>query len=406
MIFAILHFLGGYCQIALSGPHQERFLNICVSKQICIWKLIRKDSHYIFYISRAGWKELDEIVAKTGCTYQCLSKKGLPFIFHRYKKRKIFILSLLISLGLFYVLSLFLWQIQVKGCYSHSEEEITDYLKDNGIKGGIKLSSISCHKLEEQIRKDYKDISWVSCDLKGTLLTVTIKETLDNEAIAEDKEAVPCNLIASKDGTIDSIIVRSGSAKVKKGDTVKAGDVLISGIVELFDDSGQLTETTNVMAEGDIYAITKQAYYDTFELLYYKKEYTGNTMTSLKLLIGKHLFSLPERENHFQNYDEKTKQIILHIGPQLYLPCSIFVTTKLECKIVEQKYSKKEALQEAKSRLALFEKEQEEKGLEILKNNVKITCDENQCTAGGTLMIRERFGKIQEIGSSTDEIQK
>ena len=199
MIFAILHFLGGYCQVALSGSHQERFLNICVSKQICIWKLIRKDSHYIFYISRAGLKELDDIVAKTGCTYQCLSQRGLPFLFHRYKKRKIFFLSLMISFTLFYILSLFLWQIQVKGCYSHSGEEIMDYLKENEIKGGIKLSSISCHKLEEQIRKDYKDIAWVSCDLKGTLLTVTIKETLDNEAIEEEKKTVPCNLIASKD---------------------------------------------------------------------------------------------------------------------------------------------------------------------------------------------------------------
>lgn len=406
MIFAILHFLGGYCQIALSGPHQERFLNICASKQICIWRLIRKDSHYIFYISKAGWKELDEIAVKTGCTYQCLSKRGLPFLFRRYKKRKVFILSLMISFALFYILSLFLWQIQAKGCYSHSEEEIIDYLKEKGIKSGTKISSISCHKLEEQIRKDYKDIAWVSCDLKGTLLTVTIKETLDNETIAEEKESVPCNLIASKDGTIDSIIVRSGSAKVKKGDKVKAGDVLISGLVELYDDSGQLTETTNVMAKGDIYAITKQVYSDTFELLYYKKDYTGNTATSLQFLVGKHLFSLPEKKNHFQNYDEKTKQIMLHIGPQLYLPCSIFVTTKLECKIVEHKYSKKEALQEAKSRLALFEKEQEEKGLEILKNNVKIDCDENQCTAKGTLMIRERFGKIQEIGSSSDLIQK
>lgn len=406
MIFAILHFLGGYCQVALSGSHQERFLNICVSKQICIWKLIRKDSHYIFYISRAGLKELDDIVAKTGCTYQCLSQRGLPFLFHRYKKRKIFFLSLMISFTLFYILSLFLWQIQVKGCYSHSGEEIMDYLKENEIKGGIKLSSISCHKLEEQIRKDYKDIAWVSCDLKGTLLTVTIKETLDNEAIEEEKKTVPCNLIASKDGTIDSIIVRSGSAKVKKGDTVKAGDVLISGLVELYDDSGQLTETTNVMAEGDIYAITKQAYSDSFELLYYKKEYTGNTSTALKLLIGKHLYTLPEKKNHFQNYDEKTKKIMLHIGSQLYLPCSLFVTTKLECKIVEQKYSQREALNEAKSRLNLFENELKEKGMEILNNNVKITCDENQCTAKGSLMIRERFGKIQEIGSSTDEILK
>ena len=60
MIFSILHFLGGYCKVVLSGGGQERFLNICVSKQILLWKLTRKDSQYIFFISRAGMEELED----------------------------------------------------------------------------------------------------------------------------------------------------------------------------------------------------------------------------------------------------------------------------------------------------------------------------------------------------------
>ena len=53
MIFSILHFLGGYCKVVLSGGGQERFLNICVSKQILLWKLTRKDSHYIFFYKQS-----------------------------------------------------------------------------------------------------------------------------------------------------------------------------------------------------------------------------------------------------------------------------------------------------------------------------------------------------------------
>lgn len=397
MIFAIIHFLGGYCQIALSGPNQERFLNVCVSKQICIWKLIQKDSHYIFYISRAGWKELEEIAIKTGCSYQCLSKKGLPFLFGQYRKRKILILAMGISIITFYILSLFIWQIQIKGGYSHSKEEIMDYLAENDIRSGTRISTISCHQLEEKIRKDYKDIAWVSCDLKGTLLTVSLKETLDKEALTEDKESFPCNLIAPGNGTIDSIIVRSGCAKVKKGDQVKQGDVLISGQVELYDDSGQLTETTNVMAEGDVFAVTKLQYEDSFDYLYYIKKYTGNHSNSWKIFVGKYIFDLPVGKTNYKDFDEKTRQIMLHIGPQLYLPISLYVTTKMECQVIEKKYSKEEALQEAKSRLEIFKKEQEERGLQILKDNVKISCEDNRCVAKGTLMIRERFGKIQEI---------
>ena len=44
---------------------------------------------------------------------------------------------------------------------------------------------------------------------------------------------------------------------VKKGDKVKPGDVLISGVVEIKDDAGEIAEETLVRAQGDVYAISK-----------------------------------------------------------------------------------------------------------------------------------------------------
>ena len=49
---------------------------------------------------------------------------------------------------------------------------------------------------------------------------------------------------------------------VKKGDKVKPGDVLISGIVEIKDDAGEIAEETLVRAQGDVYAISKIKYED------------------------------------------------------------------------------------------------------------------------------------------------
>ena len=97
MIFFILHFLSGYCKVILSGRNQERFLNICVSKQILLWKLSRQDAHYIFFVSRAGMEDLEDISAKTGCSYRIICKKGLPFLFYRYRKRKILLAAFLFS---------------------------------------------------------------------------------------------------------------------------------------------------------------------------------------------------------------------------------------------------------------------------------------------------------------------
>lgn len=397
MIFSILHFLNGYCKVVLSGENQERFLNICVGKRILLWKLTRKDSHYFFFVSRAGMEELEEISAKTGCTFRIVCKKGLPFLFYRYRKRKILLAAFLFSALSLYIMSLFLWQIQTVGCRSHSEEEILDYLEEQGIKSGRRLSDISCHALEEQIRRDYKDIAWVSCDLKGTLLTVTIKETLDIEAVQAETEDVPCNLIASKKGTIDSIVVRSGSALVKKGDKVKRGDVLISGEVGLYDDGGALTETALVKAEGNIFAITKLKYEDSFPMLHYIKKYTGRSFDVYQILAGSKLITLPGQKGNYRYYNEKTKQHMLHIGPQLYLPISLFITTRAECQVQEKTYTEEQAVKQAEKRLSVFLQEYEDQGIEIIENRVRIVCREGICTAKGKIILREPFGKIQEI---------
>lgn len=58
-----------------------------------------------------------------------------------------------------------------------------------------------------------------------------MKETLDKRDQKEgEMQESPCNLIASKKGRIASILVRSGSAKVKKGDKVKPGMCLFQGL--------------------------------------------------------------------------------------------------------------------------------------------------------------------------------
>ena len=231
MLFSLFHFLSGYCRVVLSGMNQERFLNLCAAKQILLWNIKKEGKHYIFYISRGGYKELQEISEKTGSTFRCIQKKGIPYLFCRYKKRKCFALALLFCTAIFIVMSCFIWQVQVTGSYGHSEEELLDYLEKKGVRSGTKISGFSCARLEEQIRKDFEDIAWVSCERKGTLLRVRVKETLDKRDQKEgEMQESPCNLIASKKGKIASILVRSGSAKVKKGDKVKPGDVLISGL--------------------------------------------------------------------------------------------------------------------------------------------------------------------------------
>ena len=77
MLFSLFHFLSGYCRVVLSGMNQERFLNLCAAKQILLWNIKKEGKHYIFYISRGGYKELQEISEKTGSTFRCIQKESV-----------------------------------------------------------------------------------------------------------------------------------------------------------------------------------------------------------------------------------------------------------------------------------------------------------------------------------------
>ena len=80
-------------------------------------------------------------------------------------------------------------------------------------------SKVDCEELEEQLRKDFEDIAWISCSLEGTKLSIEITETLNVFTDTSMKE--PCNIIASKDCTISDIVTASGTPVVTAGTDVK-----------------------------------------------------------------------------------------------------------------------------------------------------------------------------------------
>ena len=61
------------------------------------------------------FKEVAKIAKKTKCRIKIKSKKGMPFVFNRYKKRKIFAILLICIFVSIIVFSNFIWNIEVTG---------------------------------------------------------------------------------------------------------------------------------------------------------------------------------------------------------------------------------------------------------------------------------------------------
>jgi similar to stage IV sporulation protein len=72
-------------------------------------------------------------------------------------------------------------------------------------------------------------VSWISINRRGGVAYVNVIDRIDHGE--EEKKEGYSNIVASASAVIEEITVIHGVAKVKAGDSVKKGDLLISGVL-------------------------------------------------------------------------------------------------------------------------------------------------------------------------------
>ena len=107
MLNTIIRYIQGYLLIQVTGYSPERFLNLCSRKQIYLWGLEPKENSYEMFITIRGFRKLKPILKKTRTKVTILNRLGLPFFFHKYRKRKVFFFGILFCVIFIYVMSLF-----------------------------------------------------------------------------------------------------------------------------------------------------------------------------------------------------------------------------------------------------------------------------------------------------------
>ena len=155
-------YIFGYVDVRIEGFFTERFVNMCFAKGIFLWKLSRKSSIQIeARISISDFKKLHKIAKKTKCKVEISSKKGLPFLINKYKKRKIFAITCVVIAILIFGLTRFVWNVEINCDNVDISTDILKILNQAGIKEGVLISKVDTHKAINLINLSREDISWV-----------------------------------------------------------------------------------------------------------------------------------------------------------------------------------------------------------------------------------------------------
>lgn len=333
----LISYIIGYVNISVEGYFIERFMNICISKKILLWNIKREKSTFLYAnVGIKNFKKLKEIAKKTKCKINIKEKKGLPFVLNRHRKRKIFLILLIVFFIILFTLSNFIWNIEVTGTSNISKEEILETLKENGLKIGMAKNKIDTQKIINSIRLNRDDVAWVGIGITGTNATVKIVEADLKPEIIDENDY--CNIVSEKEGLILKVTAKNGTPLVKKDDIVKKGSILIAGYIE-----GKYTGTRYVHSEGEVLAKVWYSKKDKIELQ--KREYkqTGKNESKYSIRIKNFVINLYKTLPNFENYDTIIEEKKLKIFSNFYLPIEIIKNTYYETELQEKEYTKEEA---------------------------------------------------------------
>lgn len=404
MLTRLNNWLRGYLCIRIGGTAPERFINLCCHRKLYIWNLTKNGDIYQFNISLKGFRSLKPIVRKTGLRPKIVKRYGLPFLLHRYRRRKGFFIGVLICIALVYIMSLFVWDISITGGRKYTPEALLKYLGDYGIRSGVMKKIVDCQEIEESIRLSYKDIGWVSAEIKGTRLLIRITETDMPAPIIEADGS--SHMIAAKDAVIKSIITRTGTPMVKTGDVVRKGDIIVSGIVTVKDDFDVVLEKKPVIASATVRCSSYYDYYDSFVMERPVKVFTGKSKKRHYITFLDNKIFLYKPRYSYNEYDIIVNEYNLHITDTFYLPFSYGSVIIREYEEELRRYADEEAISLAKERLSRYFDRLTENEVYIIENNVTISIKDDRCIAKGRILVEEPAWEYRAVEESEWRIEQ
>lgn len=273
---ALFNFLRGMILLEVTAPFPERFINLCAQGNIEFWAMEQLDQHTLRLTARRRYKkEILAIAQKLGCEVHLEGSRGLPDFLGRFRARYAFLAGLCFAVCAVLFLSRFVLTIEVTGNEQVPTAVILSQLRQLGVRQGVYGPSLDRKQLAQEALVELPELSFMAINLHGTRLEVIVREVVKAPERVDVAENI--DLAAETDGLILKVEPELGDSLVKVGDTVAAGDILISGTVTMEPPiySGLPNRYFQTHARGRVWARTWRTFTASIPLESLGKEYTG-----------------------------------------------------------------------------------------------------------------------------------
>ncbi len=311
--------VGGTIKVALKGKNQEKIINMASSRGIYIWDIKKNGDDLNFKVRTSGLKALQSISEENNYELDVREKQGLPFYRNLFRRRMGFFTGALIFILALYIMSSFVWFVEVDGNKKVESSKILLTAAKHGVYQGAAKWNFSRIEVEEAMLRDLGELSYVKLDIRGVKARIQVVEKI----LPKTDISGPCHIVATRDGVIEEVLALDGQANVKPGDVVKKGDILISGVVfpekspyivsnDEEEKEEEQEEPYTVRARGQVKARVWYEGYGECRLHEEKLVLSGRKLRKIYIETPwKTFFVKGQREKTYNLYEQKTKKRIV-----------------------------------------------------------------------------------------------
>ncbi len=297
----------------------------------------------VFTLRESAYRKIKPELDSCGIEYCAGGLCGIPSVVSFMKRRPMIPAGFLLALVWLEYSSNIIWNVRIEGNDKTPESRIIESLANLGCGVGDWYPDIDFNQLHADYLASQKDIAWLSVYMNGTVAEVQVRELYAPDRDVPD-EGVYANVTASRDGVVEEVNVIEGQAVVKKGDVVREGQVLISGIVPGKEEG----EFRYEYAAGEVICSVPVSLTEKIELEYEEKVYTGREKTEKTVKFFKTPINLFINGGiMYDKYDKINRMEQLCPLGLVKIPIFVETTVYREYKTVEARLEPEEAVEKA-----------------------------------------------------------
>lgn len=226
-----LNYLRGSAVVEVTAPAPERVVNLCAAHGIPFWDVtwLREDA-FRLSTTLSGARRLAEVTAETAARVTVLRREGAPELWHRGRNRYVLLAAAVLLPLLLVLTSGYIWDLDVSGNTTVPTESVLQALERCGVTVGTRGAGLDQDDLRNRVLPLLPDVVYLAVNVRGCTAHVQVVERTRPPHLYRDGDIQ--NIVASRDGLLTKIEALDGVTCVSVGDTVRAGDVLLSGAAE------------------------------------------------------------------------------------------------------------------------------------------------------------------------------